>query len=179
MGYWANLLGYQATWFAVAWSAGRGHAWIGMLACAVFIGAQWRGSRVRAADARALAAALACGLLVDGLAAATGLLAYASPAPALPAPAWIVLLWGAFAMTLNHSMAWFAPRPRLAAAFAGVGGPLAYLGAARGLGALAFPDPAWPALAWLALAWAIALPLLLRIASGGSRSARAAIGVSA
>jgi hypothetical protein len=69
-------------------------------------------------------------------------------------------------MTMNHSMAWFAPRPWLAAAFAAVGGPLAYLGAARGFGAVAFPTPAWPALLWLALAWAAALPLLLRLAAG-------------
>jgi len=163
--FWTNLLGYQATWFAVAWSAGQGRGWIGMLACTVFIAAQWFASRVRRADARVLLAALGCGLLVDGAAAGGGLLAYASPQPALPAPAWIVLLWGAFAMTLNHSMAWFAARPWFAAAFAAVGGPLAYLGAARGFGALAFPAPAWPALAYLGVAWAVALPLLLRIAA--------------
>lgn len=179
MGFWRNLLGYQATWCAVAWSAGQGRAWIGMLACIAFIGLQWRNSHARPADARVLIAALACGLVVDGVAAATGLLAYASAFPALAAPAWIVLLWGAFAMTLNHSMAWFATRPWFAAAFAGVGGPLAYLGAARGFGALALPDPAWPALAWLAVAWAIALPLLLRIASAGSHAQRATAGARA
>ena len=162
--FWSNLLGYQATWFAAAWSAGQGRAWIGMLACAVFIAAQWLASRVRRADARVLLAALGCGLLVDGVAAASGLLAYASPQPALPAPAWIVLLWGAFALTLNHSMAWFAARPWTAAAFAALGGPLAYLGASRGFDALTFPTPAWPALAYLGIAWAFALPLLLRIA---------------
>ena len=166
MATWANLLGYQATWFAVVWSAGQGRAWIGMAACALFVALQWLASRTRAGDARALLAALGCGLVVEGVAAGGGLLAYASPWPALPAPAWIVLLWGAFAMTMNHSMAWFAPRPWLAAAFAAVGGPLADLGAARGFGAVAFPTPAWPALLWLALAWAAALPLLLRIATG-------------
>ena len=85
---------------------------------------------------------------------------------------WIVLLWGAFALTLNHSMAWFAKRPAIASVFAAIGGPLAYLGAARGFGAVAFPTPAWPALVWLAACWALALPLLLRIASR-PRSARA------
>ena len=75
-----------------------------------------------------------------------------------------MLLWGAFAMTMNHSMAWFAARPWTAAAFAAIGGPLAYLGAARGFGAVAFPVPSWPALAYLGIAWAYALPLLLRIA---------------
>ncbi len=164
MAFWANLLGYQATWFAVVWSAGQGRAWIGMLACLAFIGGQWLASSVRRADARVLLAAMGCGLVVDGAAAASGLLAYASPQPALPAPAWIVLLWGAFAVTLNHSMAWFAARPWIAAAFAAVGGPLAYLGAARGFSALAFPAPAWPALVYLGIAWALVLPLLLRFA---------------
>ena len=106
---------------------------------------------------------LVLGLLV--VAAASGLLAYAAPFPSLPAPPWIVLLWGAFALTLNHSMAWFAQRPLVASVFAAIGGPLAYLGAARGFDAVAFPVPAWPALAWLAACWAVALPLLLRIAS--------------
>lgn len=170
MGFWGNLLGYQAAWFAAVWSAGRGEAWIGMLACLAFVAWQWHASRVRMADARVLLAALGCGLLVDGALAASGLLLYASPQPALPAPAWIVALWGAFALTMNHSMAWFAPRPWLAALFAAVGGPLAYLGAARGFDAVAFPAPAWPALAVLAIAWAVALPLLLRI---GNRPAPA------
>lgn len=165
MGFWANLLGYQAAWFVVVWSAGQGRAWVGMAACVVFIACQWLASPVRMADARALLVALACGLLIDGVATATGLLAYASPQPALPAPAWIVLLWGAFALTLNHSMAWFAAHPWVAAAFAAIGGPLAYLGAARGFAAVTFSQPAWPALAYLCAAWALALPLLLRIAS--------------
>ena len=165
MAFWANLIGYQAAWCVVAWSAGQGRAWLGMLACTVFIATQWRASPVRRADARVLMAALGCGVLVEGVAAGSGLLAYAAPQPALPAPAWIVLLWGAFALTLNHSMAWFAQRPLVASVFAAIGGPLAYLGAARGFGAVAFPAPAWPALAWLAACWAVALPLLLRIAS--------------
>ncbi|RDZ28065.1 DUF2878 domain-containing protein [Lysobacter silvisoli] len=164
MAFWANALGYQAAWLAAVCSAARGQAWLGMLACVGFIAWQWRASRQRAADTRVLLAALACGLIVDGACAASGLLRYASPAPALPAPPWIVLLWGAFALTLNHSLAWFARRPWSATAFAGVGGPLAYLGAARGFGAVDFPDPAWPALAVLAAAWACALPVLLRIA---------------
>ena len=168
MAFWANLLGYQATWFVVAWSAGQGRAWIGMVACVAFIALQWGCSRERGADARVLLAALACGVVVEGIAAVGGLVTYASPWPSPFAPAWILLLWAAFAMTLNHSMAWFAARPWIAAGFAAIGGPLAYLGASRGFGALAFAEPAWPALAWLALAWAVALPLLLRVASSRS-----------
>lgn len=163
--FWSNLVGYQLTWFAVAWSAGQGRVWIGMLASVAFIAWQLGTSPVRGADLRALLCALVCSLLIDGAAAGSGLIVYAAPTPAMPAPTWIVLLWGAFALTLNHSMAWFADRPWTATAFAAVGGPLAYLGAARGFAALTFADPVWPGLLWLALAWAIALPLLLNIAA--------------
>ena len=78
MAFWANLIGYQATWLAVVCSAGSGMPWIGMLACVVFIALQWSASRTRAGDGRVLVAALACGIVVDGVAAATGLLAYAA-----------------------------------------------------------------------------------------------------
>lgn len=164
MRIWSNLLGYQATWLVVVWSAGQGRAWVGMLACALFIAIQGLQSRTRAADVRVLLAAVACGLVVDGSLAASGLLLYASPAPALPAPAWIVCLWAAFAMTMNHAMAWFASHPVIAAGLGALAGPLAYLGAARGFGAVAFATPAWLGLACLAVAWAMALPGLLRIA---------------
>ena len=175
MAFWGNLLGYQATWFVVAWSAGRGTPWIGIAACVAFIAWQWHGSSLRAADARTAIAALACGALIEGARASSGWLRYASPSPGWIAPLWIVLLWGAFAMTLNHSMAWFAKRQWLAALFAGIGGPLAYQGAARGFHAVAFAEPAWRALAFLAIAWACALPLLLRVASWHSREREASI----
>lgn len=165
MAFWTNLLGYQATWFTVVWSAGHGRAWIGMLACVAFIAWQLSASRTRVPDVRVLFAALACGCVIEGLAASTGLLHYASPKPALLAiPVWILLLWGAFAMTLNHSMRWFAQRPWPAATFAAIGGPLAYLAAARTFGAVAFPRPAWPTLLWLAAGWGVALPVLLSVA---------------
>ena len=78
MAFWANLIGYQATWLAVVCSAGSGMPWIGMLACVVFIALQWSASRTRAGDSRVLVAALACGIVVDGVASTTGLLAYAA-----------------------------------------------------------------------------------------------------
>ncbi|MCJ0824718.1 DUF2878 domain-containing protein [Luteimonas sp. 50] len=162
---WSNLLGYQATWLAVVWSAGQGRAWVGMAASVLFIAMQGLLSRTRSADGRALLAAAACGLVVDGSLAASGLLVYASPGHALPAPEWILFLWAAFAMTMNHSMPWFASHRLVAAGLGALGGPLAYIGAARGFGAVTFATPAWRGLACLAVAWEIALPWLLRVAT--------------
>ena len=59
MANWANLLGYQAAWFATVWSAGRGMPWLGVLACAAFLALQLGVSRRRGDDARVLVAALA------------------------------------------------------------------------------------------------------------------------
>ena len=115
---------------------------------------------------RALAATFVCGLLLDGALAVTGWLQYASPLLALPAPIWILSLWLAFAMTLNHSMVFLRGKPLLAAGLGGIGGPLAYLGAARGFDAVVFTTPAWHAIALLSVGWAVALGALAVLTQG-------------
>ncbi|OZI29266.1 hypothetical protein CEG14_21845 [Bordetella genomosp. 1] len=165
MAFWANLAGYQAVWFAAVIGAGRGLAWPGVLAALVFAAAHLAWTRQRRADLVLMAAAAACGLLIDGGLALAGLMQHAAAAPAVPpggAPLWILALWCAFALTLNHSLVWLRGRPWLAAAFGAVGAPLAYLGAARGWRAVAIETP----LAWLGLAagWALALGLLATVA---------------
>ncbi|MGV8921940.1 MAG: DUF2878 domain-containing protein [Thermomonas sp.] len=160
MRFWANLVGYQLVWFAIVISASRGQPMWGIGAALVFIALQFHYSTTRSSDARALVAALLCGFLLDGALAATGWLQYASPLFSLPAPVWILALWLAFAMTLNHSMAFLRGKPALAAVLGGIGGPLAYLGAAHGFDAVVFTAPAWHAIALLAIGWAIALATL-------------------
>ncbi len=160
MRFWANLVGYQLVWFAIVISASRGQPMWGIAAAMAFIALQFHYSTTRSSDARALVAAFLCGFLLDGALVATGWLQYASPLIHLPAPAWILSLWLAFAMTLNHSMAFLRGKPVLAAVLGGVGGPLAYLGAARGFNAVIFTTPAWHAIALLAIGWAIALATL-------------------
>ena len=164
MRFWANLAGYQLVWFGVVIFAGRGQPWLSVMLAAVFALAQWQVSRQRVSDGRLLACAVALGIALDGSLASSGLLRYASPSPALLAPAWILALWAAFAMTLNQSMLFLRGRPMVAAVFGAVGGPLAYAGAARGFDAVAFAAPAWPAMLALGLGWAIAMSVLAMLA---------------
>ena len=160
MRFWANLIGYQLVWFAVVASAANGQPWWGIASALAFAAVQFRVSENRSADARTLVAAFACGFLLDGALAATGWLHYASPLVSMPAPVWILALWLAFAMTLNHSMVFLRGKPGLAALFGAIGGPLAYLGAARGFDAVVFEAPAWHAIGLLSAGWAIALAIL-------------------
>lgn len=164
MRFWANLVGYQLVWFGVVIFAARGQPWLSVALAAAFAAVQWLVSKQQASDARLLACAVACGIVLDGSLAGSGLLHYASAQPSLLAPAWILLLWAAFAMTINHSMTFLRGRPLLAAAFGAVGGPLAHLGAARGFDAVVFADPGWPALLALALGWGLAMPILAVLA---------------
>lgn len=160
MRFWANLAGYQLVWFAIVISAARGQPWWGIASALLFVTLQLHFSSTRIPDVRALVVTLICGFLLDGALAATGWLQYASPLLSLPAPVWILALWMAFAMTLNHSMAFLRGKPAMAALLGFVGGPLAYLSAARGFDAVIFATPAWRAVALLAIGWAITLATL-------------------
>ena len=166
-GFWTNAIAYQAVWFAAVIGAGSGAWWLGIVAAALFVAVQLGVSRERAVDLRLLVAALACGIAVDGAMASSGLARYAASAPASPggAPLWLLAIWACFALTLRRSMRFLLGRPLAALALGAIGGPLAYLGAARGWQAIAFAEPRWQALVLLALAWSLALPALVLLAT--------------
>lgn len=170
---WLNAIGYQVVWFCAVIGAGRGAWWWGVAAAAVFIAWQFAVSAYRAADARLLLVALGCGLMLDSTMAMTGWGDYAAAWPSRSfAPAWILGVWVSFAMTLTQSLRFLQGRTWLALLLGAVGGPMAYLGASRGFGAVVFASPRWHAIAWLAVAWAIAMPLLAGLATRWVRAPR-------
>jgi hypothetical protein len=172
MAFWANLLGYQAVWFAAVIGAARDASWVGVAAAALFVAAQLAASKERRSDLLLVLSALLAGIMLDGTLASVGVLHYASPGALLPTPVWILAVWAAFAMTINHSLAFLRGRVEWAIVLGAIGGPLAYLGAARGFGAVVFTTPAWHAVALLALGWAIALPSLALLAQRWHRRRR-------
>lgn len=159
MARWINIAGYQFVWFASVFGAARAHPWLGVAAAGVFICLQVYMSHRRKADIFALLLALALGVMIDGGLSMSGLLRYAQPQPAVFAPIWILAIWAAFALTLNHSLAFLSDRPAWSVVFGTIGAPLAYLAAARGFGVIAFADPTWTGLVALGTAWAIAMYL--------------------
>ena len=157
----ANVLGFQAVWFASVIGAANGLPWAGPLAAAVYAAAHLAWTPDRAGDLRLLAIALLMGFVADSLLAATGVLAFASPWPStLVAPVWILAMWAGFALTLNHSMAFLRGRWLAAAAFGALGGPLACWGAARAFNAVDFGLGLPVAMFALAVVWGVAMPAL-------------------
>jgi hypothetical protein len=169
MNSWLTFAAYEAVWFAAVMGAGRGLAWPGVAAVALF--AAWRlgVSRQRGLELSIVGVALALGLLFDAALAWAGVTQYAAPWPSPLAPVWLTALWVAFALTVLPLFGYLHGRLALAAVFGAIGGPFAYLGAARGWQAVAFPAPAWHGLAALAVGWGAAMPLLCWLARQGLR----------
>jgi hypothetical protein len=63
-------------------------------------------------------------------------------------------------MTLNHSLRWLLGRPVTAALLGAFGGPLAYLAASQGFGAVALELPLSASIGAIAAGWALALMCL-------------------
>ncbi len=157
-----RLVLFQLVWLACAIGAARGVAWPGVaagLAALVAIGAC-------APDGRCVATlAVLCGalgLVAESALAATAVLVHAAPWP-IPglAPAWIVALWAAFAITLAPTLRVLGAAAIAKSALLGaLLGPLSYLAGER-LGALALAAPIGSGLVVLAATWGLAMPLMM------------------
>lgn len=161
----ANAVGYQVVWLVSIAGAAHGSALAGPAAAIVFIALTIAFGRQHRADLRLIPLALLIGLVIDSTWIRIGWVHYEAPWPSAQlAPAWIIGIWVSFALTLNHSMAFLKGRYALAAVLGAIGGPFAYWGASRGLGAVHFDAPAMTVLIVLGATWAAVFPLLVRLA---------------
>lgn len=169
MHFWATLLGHQATWFTAVIAAGAGLTWPGVMAV-VFFGV-WRltVSRHFGLELRLGLLALALGLGLETVWTGAGLLTYSTSGPDGGVPAWILALWGGFALTVVPLLGMLHARPLLAALFGALGGPAAYWGAGQGWGAVQFAEPYPLSLLAVGLGWALAMPVLATFAHRGLR----------
>jgi hypothetical protein len=169
MKFWLSLIGYQAVWFAAVIGAAHGVAWPGIAGFVIYAAIQLLLARNIRVDLTLAATAVVLGFLLDGGLIRAGLATYATPWPSPAfAPAWILALWAAFAMTFTQSLSYLQERLWLAVLLGLIGGPMAYFGAARAWQVVVFTPPIWPGLLWLGVGWALAAPLLAWMAKRGT-----------
>jgi Protein of unknown function (DUF2878) len=163
--YALNFAFYYAGWFACILGPAWGYPWSGTLIALALIAAHLCLARRRREELELMLWAAGVGVAVDTLQIEIGTLRFpvGSVVAWLPPP-WLVVLWMQFAATFHYSMRWLKGRPRSAALFGAVGGPLAFAAGQR-LGVVQFHPAVWPSLLSLAVVWAAALPLLLTIAT--------------
>lgn len=163
--FWINQGLFQLSWPACVVGAAWGIAgWSGTLVVAVLALWQLHPRRRHHNDGRMIALCLVIGFGLDTLWLQTGLLAYAMPWPSSEfAPFWILLLWLAMALVLNHSMGAFKHQLRLIGILAAVASPLSYYAGSR-FGAVEWLAPAWQVVLATGLSWALLLPALFWLA---------------
>ena len=171
MGRLLNFAMFYLGWFACVGGAARGQLWLGPAVVAGLILVHLALNPNPGQEARLVLLTGLLGFVSDTAQASVGLYAFTntSVAPWL-CPSWMVALWMMFATTLNSSMGWLAGRFALGAALGAVFGPLSYFAGAR-LGAIELHANTPLTLAALAIVWACAMPALLWLRDGLSRSA--------
>lgn len=154
-----NFLNLQIVWFAVILGVAQSLIWPACVAVAGSLMWQfWPGNR-HPLDGRALGICVLLGLILDSVWAISGLVEYRMhwPHPML-SPAWIMLLWIAFALTFNHSFKWMHAHPTLASVVGAVAWPMGYVAGER-LGAVSLPEP-WLAAGLMAISWLIIVQIM-------------------
>lgn len=163
--FWINQGLFQLSWPACVIGASAGVAgWTGTSVVAAMVLWQLHPRRRHPNDWRMVGLCLAIGFVLDSLWVQMGLLAYAMPWPSSQfAPFWILLLWLALALVLNHSMSVFKGRLLLIGILGGIGSPMSYFAGSR-FGAVEWLAPAWQVIAATGLSWALLLPALFWLA---------------
>ncbi len=163
---WTSLLNYglfQAGWFVCVLGAAAGHPWLAAAAGLLLVLVHLALVRNAAQESLLLLTSLLLGLLVDGLHIRTGVLVFpiGSFHPGLP-PAWILVLWLQFAMSLHYSLGWLSGRYVLGALLGSISGALAYWAGVR-FGAAAFGAELVHSLVQIGLSWGLTMLILLKI----------------
>lgn len=164
MSFWLSLLGYQALWFVAVIGAAHDLVWPALAGVALYASVQLVLARNFYCDLGLIVLAFVLGCVLDGMLSHAGLIDYAAAGNTLPAPAWILALWIAFALTLSQSLRWLQQHLGWAALLGAGGGPLAYLGAARVWQVVTLIEPSSRGVIALALGWSLATPLLASFA---------------
>lgn len=155
---------FQISWPACVLGAAKGWVWTGVLVVGVLALWQLNRRNRHPLDGRMVAICLTLGLVLDSAWVQLGLLQFAMPWPSADlAPFWIMLLWLALALVINHSMAAFKRRLGLLFVFGLLGSPMSYYAGSR-LGAVEWTAPAWQVAAATGFSWALVLPGLFWLA---------------
>ncbi|WP_088332136.1 DUF2878 domain-containing protein [Lacimicrobium sp. SS2-24] len=151
-----NLIWFQVFWFTAILA---GHQ--ALLVLVMLIAVHFALLRDRRKELLLVILCAPVGIVVDSLLTYFSVFVFSAQVGLL-IPFWLMGLWVAFVATLRHGMAFFLPRPYLAATAGAIAGPLSYYAGHR-LGAVDFGLPLLHTLMLLSALWAILFPLFVSI----------------
>ena len=157
-----NATVFQICWLACVVGSAYGLTWPSVIAFTALALWQLHPSRRAPTDLRLLGLSLALGLLVDSLWIQLNMMEFTTRWPFETfAPAWIIMLWLGFALTVNHSLVWLKDHPALPPLMGMIGGPLAYFAGLK-FGAVEFLVSTPLIIACLGIAWGLSMVILVK-----------------
>lgn len=160
--FWINQAFFQASWPACVVGAAHGLTWPALVLVGAFACWQLRAGKMHSRDPLAIGLFVFAGLVMGTLWIRTGVVAYANAGPVEGfTPGWLLLLWVALALTVNHSLSWFKKRWGVFLLLATFGSPMSYRAAAM-FGAVDWTGPAWLVVICLGPVWALVVAMLFR-----------------
>ena len=158
-----NFLGYYVSWFALVYTADRPDFYIGLALAFLFIGLHFYFSPVRKLDALLMVSMIVMSLLVESMMVVCGVLTFVGNPVSFVIPLWLILVWGVFALVINHSLSWLKSRLVMGVLLALVSAPLSYYSGEK-LGAVVLAEYTY-SLPVIAGVWMLILPVSFALAS--------------
>lgn len=166
-----NAALFQIVWFACVIGGAKGLLWPALISFAVLALWQLPAKRRHASDVRLLLAAIILGLVFDSLWVQLGFLEFVDQRPfSMLAPAWIIILWMGFALTINHSLVWMNIHPALPAVLGAICGPSSYLAGIK-LGAVSYQADVALISVCLGVSWGFSVWFLVWLSQAKSSKA--------
>lgn len=157
-----NFVLLQTLWFALVVGVAYQHIWLGVGFFILFAAWQLHPVNRKQSDLKLALSLAALGSLLDSLWLQLDLISYQMHWPySSVAPIWIVMLWFAFGLTINHSLAWIYDYKIAGVLMGAIGGPISYL-AAQEFGAVTLNQPLWAFVA-LSFGWALVMIVLVTV----------------
>lgn len=155
--YWLDLIWFQLVWFIAIFYTDKATLILLTSLCMHFLL-----SPTRLSDLYNLIQITVIGVLADYLLAYLGILIFTGHAFI---PLWLILLWGHFAVTLNHGMSWLIKIPLIARIlFGGIFGTLSYYSGSQ-LDSVILHSNLFISLFALCVIWSVLLPVYISLAS--------------
>ncbi len=162
--FWINMAFFQLAWPACVVGAAYGMIWPSVALVGLFAAWQLHPRNAHPNDRWLVLVFIATGLILDSVWIQNDVLQYNAAWPSeATTPLWLLMLWVALALSVNHSMRYFRQhwlRWSILLCFAS---PFSYWMAAR-LGAVEWLAPDWVVVLLLGPGWAIVVGALFALA---------------
>ena len=158
-----NAMLFNGVWIACVAGSAKQLLWPAITSVALLAAYQLHPKNRHPNDLKLVIASIVLGMIVDTIWVKAGYMDFADKRPFNSfAPAWIVVLWVGFALTVNHSLKWLIAHPLLPALTGAIAAPITYFAGIK-LGAVVYTESVTTVSIGLAIAWAISLTILVQI----------------